>query len=307
MDISLLVSGSVITKKSTVSPLNLIENLSVKYQTVCQRKNLKFSKHVSIAREHTIINIDAHLLDKALNHLLDNAVKFTHAGSVTIGVSDSADEFEFFVADTGSGIDITAQSLVFDYFRQEEVASTRGYEGSGLGLSIAKGLTELLGGKIRLESEKGKGSVFYLTFPKGTEAYEGTGSSAKTVNKVKTKNTPVILVVDDDESNSLLLKTILEKSSFHCLLAYNGEEAVDICIESPDVALVLMDLKMPVMDGYEATRRIKELRKSLPVIGVTAFAMTGDKVKALEAGCDEYLAKPVKSEVLMAVIRKYLG
>lgn len=307
MDISLLVSGSIITKKSTFSPLSLIENLSVKYQTICQKKNLKFSKHVSIAMEHILINIDAPLLEKALSHLLDNAVKFTNSGSVTLGISDSADEFEFFVGDTGSGIDLAAQSIVFDYFRQEEVASTRGYEGSGLGLSIAKGLTELMGGKIRLESEKGKGSVFFLTFPKGPDAYEGTGSSAKTVNKVKTKNTSVILVVDDEESNSLLLKTILEKSSFHCLLAYNGEEAVDICIESPDVALVLMDFKMPVMDGYQATRRIKELRKSLPVIGVTAFAMTGDREKALEAGCDEYLTKPIHSEVLMAVIRKYLG
>lgn len=307
MDISLIISGNITTKKLTVNPRSLIESISGKFEPAFRKKGLRFIKHIPVTCYDIMISTDQQLLEKALSQLLDNAVKFTESGSVTLGIRESDYEVEFFVEDTGFGIDIAAQGTVFEYFRQEEIATTRGYEGSGLGLSIAKGLTELMGGKIRLESEKGKGSVFIMTLPKGTTTNAEIASPEVYLKKVNRKGPPVILVVDDDESNSLLFKTILEKYSFHYLLAFDGEEAIHICTESPDIDLVLMDLKMPVIDGFEATRRIKEFRKSLPVIGVTAFAMTGDKEKALAAGCDEYIAKPIKSEVLIAVIRKYLG
>jgi PAS domain S-box-containing protein len=305
MDISLIVSGNMIVNSIPVDLSLLLDNIYQKFLPKCQTKNLEFIKQFPSDTTPLLISDDG-LLEKALSHLVDNAIKFTIKGSITFGWHYNNNEFELFVKDTGSGIDPEAQSSVFQIFMQEDVADTRGYEGSGLGLSIAKGLVELMGGKIRIESEKWQGSSFYITFPLAEGQRLEIKSPDKAELKKKTGESAVILIAEDDESNSTLLITILKQASLKYLLAFNGKEAVEFCMTHPEISVVLMDIKMPVMDGLEATRKIKELRKDLPIVGVTAYAMTGDKEKALEAGCDEYLTKPVKYDLLLSVINKFL-
>jgi CheY-like chemotaxis protein len=156
-----------------------------------------------------------------------------------------------------------------------------------------------------MESKKAKGSVFYLTFPQGNGQSVEIKAPAKA--KLKTTESPVILIAEDDESNSALCQMILKKNNFTYLLAFNGKEALELCLTHPEISIVLMDIKMPVMDGLEATSKIKEFRKDLPILGLTAFAAVGDKEKALEAGCNEYLTKPVNSDFLLSVISKMIS
>jgi hypothetical protein len=306
MDISLIVSGNMIVKSKPVDLMLILENIYEKFLPKCKIKNLDFIKQFPSDTKTPLIS-DEGLLEKVLFHLLDNAIKFTIKGSITFGGHYTNGEIELFVKDTGSGIELEAQSSVFEIFMQEDLANTRGYEGSGLGLSIAKGLVELMGGRIRMESKKGKGSIFYVTLPSESETDSKTESTVIVKNKTIKSETSVILIAEDDESNSSFCQMILKKNDFDFLLAFNGKEALELCLTHPEISLVLMDIKMPVMDGLEATHKIKEFRKDLPIIGVTAFAMTGDKEKVLEAGCDDYLSKPVKSDLLLSVINKQLG
>jgi PAS domain S-box-containing protein len=306
MDISLIASGNMIVKAIPVDLALLLDEIYNKFHSKCKAKNLEFIKQIPSKTNNNSLLCDPSLLEKTISHLVDNAIKFTITGSVTLGFTSNENEFELFVKDTGAGISIESQSTVFEFFRQEDVANTRGYEGSGLGLSIAKGLLELMGGRIRVESGKGKGSAFYLTFPKVNGQSLEIKTPDKTESKKNASESSVILIAEDDESNSSLLITIFKKASINYLLAFNGKEAVELCRTHPEISLVIMDIKMPVMDGLEATRKIKELRKDLPIIGVTAFAMIGDKEKALEAGCDDCLTKPVKSDFLLSIISKHL-
>jgi CheY-like chemotaxis protein len=157
-----------------------------------------------------------------------------------------------------------------------------------------------------MESEMGNGTSFYLTFPDAGSQSSGFISPDRTEAKLNKRGSPVILLAEDDESNATLLGVIFDKASIKFLIAKNGMEAVDLCLSHPEISLVLMDIKMPLMDGLIATRKIKEFRKNLPIIGVTAYAMTRDKEKALEAGCDEYLTKPLKPDLLLETIKSLL-
>ena len=306
MDISLIVSGNMSVKSKPVDISHVLDKVYQKFLHKCKTKNLEFIRQFPADIKIPFI-CDENLLEKVLSHLLDNAIKFTRIGSINLGFNFSDREFEFFVKDTGRGIDPEMQSTVFQVFTQGEVADTRGYEGSGLGLSISKGLIELMGGRLKMESEKDEGSAFYISFPQ----INGLSSEIKSYNNTEAKanksGSPLILIAEDEESNASYYKTIFNKSSLNYLLASNGKEAIELCQTHPEISIVLMDIKMPVMDGLTATRKIKELRKDLPIIGVTAFSMTGDKEKALEAGCDDYLSKPVKSDLLLSVISKHLG
>jgi CheY-like chemotaxis protein/two-component sensor histidine kinase len=307
MDISLIVSGSTIVKPKSLNLNILLSKINEKYYSKSKLKNLEFTLQLPLETNVTLTDCDPLLLEKAISHLVDNAIKFTITGSITIGFTYNENEFKIYVKDTGSGISKESQSTIFDFFRQENVANTRAYEGSGLGLSIAKGLVELMGGRITVVSEKGKGSDFYITFPKTSSQILEIETPEKTEAKVKISQSPLILITEDDESNSAYLCTIFKKTSLNYLFAKNGREAVELCHTHPEISLILMDIKMPLMDGLIATRKIKEFRKNLPIIGVTAYAMTGDKEKAIEAGCDEYLTKPVRSEQLFSLINRYIN
>lgn len=195
-------------------------------------------------------------------------------------------------------------SNLFNYFVQEDSSNTRGYEGSGLGLAIVKGLVTLLNGNIKVFSEKTMGTTFYVSIPFDNECNKGKDTDNKNILSIKS-NDPLILIAEDDDDNYFLLETIFKKYSFKFLRAANGIEAIDLFKKHSDISLILIDLKMPVMNGFEATKQIKAINKDIPVIAVTAFALADDENIALQAGCDDYLAKPIKKDLLIKKLEKF--
>ncbi|MCK9423113.1 MAG: PAS domain S-box protein [Bacteroidales bacterium] len=304
MDISMIASGTTEVHRQPFNLNEVLYSLKDQFQPICDVKHLEIYLKIPDEKNDITLHSDSGLLIKIMSHLLDNAVKFTHQGVITFGYTIRSGVLEFFVQDTGSGISKEAEKWIFENFNQEELSDTRGPEGSGLGLSIARGLVQLLGGQIRLKSEKGVGSTFFFDLPNEEIVIE-ISSSTKSEKALLKSVKPVILIAEDDESNYLYLEAILKKAPVTVLIADNGEKAVELCRAHPEISLILMDIKMPVMDGLEATREIKSFRKDIPIIAVTAFAMSGDENKALEAGCDDYLAKPVRKELLLDRLKRY--
>jgi len=297
MDMALITSGNIIVNPKVFTLNQMLRSLWNQFKPLCDVKKLQLRLQIPDQSEIRTLCSDAEMISKIFSHLLDNSVKFTNQGEITFGYIIKPGSIEFYVKDTGIGISKNAQDLIFESFIQEEISHTRGHEGSGLGLSIAQGLVELLNGTITLDSEKGKGSAFIFNLPIGFQESPDI-ISGTTINKTHLPEKPVILIADDDHFNHIYLESIFKRDDLIVYSANNGQEAVDFCMEHPEISLVLMDLKMPVMDGFEATQKIKSFRKDLPVIAITAFAMSGDEKRILEAGCDDYIAKPIKRETL---------
>ncbi|HNX21670.1 MAG TPA: response regulator [Bacteroidales bacterium] len=246
---------------------------------------------------------DKELIRKILLKLLDNAIKFTSRGSISCGYKVLDESIEFFVKDTGKGIAQEKIDMIFKMFSQEESSMTRGYEGSGLGLTISKGLLNLLGGEIQVSSVKGIGSNFSFRIPfKTIETQTNPDEDLKLFDN---QNKPVILVAEDDELNYMYMETLFNRNGFEFFHVENGLEAVELCKENPQINIVFMDIKMPVMNGLEATKLIRGFRPDLPIIATTAYAQTGDEERFLSEGCNDYLAKPIRKEKLMEIIKKY--
>ena len=272
-----------------------------------KRKNdVKISVDLAFDDEESYINIDESRLLQILSNLINNALKFTEKGNIEMGyLLENKNTLKFYVKDTGIGISKDKQEIIFERFRQAEIDHIKLYGGTGLGLTICKRLVELMGGEIRVESEEGKGSAFYFTLP------------YQPVKKAEAKNPPEslnynlegkkILIVEDELSSLQLLEAIIADLKIQKIHAENGQKAVEICKEDPDIDLVLMNIEMPVMNGYEATREIKKIREDLPVIAQSAHALTGDKQKCIQAGCDDYISKPIDIDILITMMHKYLG
>jgi len=254
-----------------------------------------------------IVKIDDGKLHKILDNLIENAIKFTRKGFVEIGCSLLDDQLEFYVKDSGVGIRSDKKEIIFERFSQEEKAISRKTGGLGLGLSIAKANAELMNGRIIVESEKGKGSTFFLRLP-----YRSDYGKPKDTDEnpaVEENEVISLLVAEDDEVNYQFLEILLMKldSNIRILHAINGLEAVELCREHSDIRLVLMDVKMPEMNGDEATRLIKALRPELSIIAVTAYVSPENRESLLESGCNDFITKPLDPQVLYKVAGKYLN
>ena len=209
--------------------------------------------------------------------------------------------------DTGIGIPKDRQSAIFERFVQADISDKMARQGAGLGLSISKAYVEMLGGKIWVESEEGIGSTFYFTLP-----YNAAPEEKKVVGKVvqvqyqknQIKKLKV-LIAEDDVISEMLITIDVENFSKEILKAKNGLEAIEVCRNNPDTDLILMDIQMPVMNGHEATRQIRQFNKDVVIIAQTAFGLSGDREKAIEAGCNAYISKPIKKDELLSLIQKY--
>lgn len=300
MDISLLTSDNMECYIKKFSLTDLLEEFVQKYAQSIEEKELNL---VKVFTEKDInLDTDRELLGKAVNHLLSNAIKFTSKGEITIGIKTQDNTLEIYVKDTGVGISADSQQRVFERFTQEEQGSVRRFEGSGLGLTIVKGIMDLLHGHVRLESEKGVGSTFTLSLPLINEMPAEKEKARQPVSKIA----PTILIAEDEDSNFFVMEILLRQLTVSKVIrAFNGLEAVAYCKSNPEISLVLMDIKMPELDGLEATQQIRGFNNTLPIIAVTAFAMTGDEQKALKAGCNEYVSKPVSMKALLQKLEKY--
>jgi CheY-like chemotaxis protein len=218
-------------------------------------------------------------------------------------------QLEFFVKDTGIGISEYLKKIIFDRFRQGYESFDRKYEGSGLGLSICKSYVEMLGGKIWVESREGKGSTFYFTVPYNavpegkSEAWNAVSTDDNDDHFKKLK----ILIADDEEISYSLLRRTLQKISVEMLHAITGVEAVEVCRNNPDLDLIMMDIRMPVMDGNEATRQIRQFNRKVAIIAQTAYGFSGELEKAMDAGCNDYITKPIDKTLLYNLIQKHLN
>jgi len=258
--------------------------------------------------KEAIIKTDNEKVLTILTNIIRNAIKFTNEGSIEFGYEKMGEFLEFYVKDTGIGIPDYQKELIFERFRQGSESFDRMYEGSGLGLSICKSYVDMLGGRIWMESEERKGSIFYFTIPYSAVLEEKSAINDAVYaedEEVQLKKLKILIAEDDEISASLLTRT-LQKISKEILYAKTGLEAVMTCRNHPDLDLVLMDIKMPDMDGHEATRQIRIFNKDIIIIAQTAFVVSNEGEKAIEAGCNDYITKPIKITLLIELIKKQI-
>ncbi|MFK5959196.1 MAG: PAS domain S-box protein [Lutibacter sp.] len=306
MDISKLETGQIKLNLSKTIIYNELKHLFDLYGFEASNKgiqlkldNLNFSKELTLETDQ----IKLHAI---LTNLIKNAIKYSHQGIINFGCIEKPNYFEFYIKDSGIGIPKNRQEAIFERFVQADIEDTNVYEGAGLGLSISKSYVEMLGGKIWITSKVNESSQFYFTIPKNKVSKE------KTVSKTKLKNTSSfenlkVLIAEDEIYAYEYLKVLLNNLKCTLFHAKNGIEAVEICKANPELDLVLMDVKMPKMDGYEATRKIRKFNKNIYIISQTAYALQGDKEKALEAGCNAYITKPIKKNVLINLVSTYMN
>lgn len=305
VEISKIESGTVVIHPSQVNISELVENIFNFFKPQAIKKGLDFKLINEIEEPGLQVETDRGKLESIVTNLVKNAIKFTEKGQIKVEVGIRNSTLEFCIRDTGIGIPKHRQAAVFNRFEQADIEDTRVFEGSGLGLAIAKSYVEMLGGKIWLESEVGAGSKFYFTIPLHKTRY--MRSEPKKPEKQAVSSEHTILLVEDEPVNMQLLKVILGDKKYRLLEAVTGEDAVKLVETHPEINLVLMDVKLPGIDGWEATRRIKKLRPGLPVIAQTAYAFAQDARMAKQAGCDDYLAKPVKREELLKKLTTHLA
>ncbi len=309
IDISKIESGlmNLDYKESDID--EQIDFIYTFFKPEVEKKGLEFSINKAALTHETNILVDREKLYAILINLVKNAIKFTREGYIEFGYNkiEMPDKaiLEFYVKDSGVGIPRDRQKAIFERFIQADISNKDAYQGAGLGLSISKAFVEMLGGEIWVESEPEKGSSFYFTVPykvaPGKEtAARGAESSPDFKGNVKKLK---VLIVDDDKTSVDLLKNIVGKLSSDILIAGNGDKAIEICRNNTDIDLILMDIQLPGVDGYEATRKIRQFNESVIIIAQTAFALTGDREKSIEAGCNDYISKPINKNLLISMIR----
>ncbi|MGG7034933.1 MAG: PAS domain S-box protein [Flavobacterium sp.] len=318
IDISKIESGlmKVTLAETNINEINEYIFNFFKHEALSE--GIKISLKNGLPNEEAFIFSDKEKITNILTNLVKNAVKFTHKGKIEFGyrlkqidensvkpIDENVDhELEFYVNDTGNGIDQHQLQLIFERFRQTSESTSKDYEGAGLGLAITKSFVEMLGGKIWVESKSGVGSTFYFTLP-----YSKTAKKIK----VKKQDTTIennysdlrILISEDDEISAKLLDLSVKSISNYVIRAKNGEEAVDLFKNNPGIDLILMDIQMPKMDGYQATAEIRKFNSDVIIIAQSAFALSEDVQKAKSVGFTDHIAKPVKKVELLKLIEKH--
>jgi PAS domain S-box-containing protein len=286
-----------------------IEYIYTFFKPEIEAKGIQFSFKNSLPSKEAILKTDRENVYAILTNLVKNAIKYSEKGTIEFGYNLKGRYLEFFVRDTGIGIPKDRQKAIFERFIQADIEDKMARQGAGLGLSISKAYVEMLGGKIWVESEEGIGSTFYFTLPytsekmkeKNAKNEDLTPAEVNPINKLK------ILIAEDDEVSEELISIAVQKFGKEIISVRTGKEAVEACLNNPDIDLVLMDILMPEMDGHEATSQIRKFNKDVIIIAQTAYAIEGDKEKALKAGCNDYISKPINKHKLLALIQKYFN
>jgi PAS domain S-box-containing protein len=255
----------------------------------------------------SVIITDKVKLRQIFINLINNAFKFTEHGKIEVGCSfSSANNMEFYVADTGKGIPLDKHELIFNRFMQVNNTVDHPQKGTGLGLAIVKGLVELLGGEIKVKSTPGQGSRFSFSFAYQSTLMQETPVIKPEVNDLKEFSKKTLLIVEDDEFSAQYIEELLADSGLKIHRVKTGPEAIRY-VEQKLVDIILMDIRLPEINGYEVTRTLKSQWPQIKIIAQTAYAMQDERHKALEAGCDDYLSKPVVKNILFNMIHTQLS
>ncbi|MBN2614365.1 MAG: response regulator [Bacteroidales bacterium] len=282
------------------------------FDAQARQEGILLSHNNGLPDEQSMIQTDHEKFIGIMSNLINNAIKFTNEGTIDFGYTQKGDVLEFYVQDTGIGIREDKKEVIFERFRQGDDSLTRPYEGSGLGLSISKNYVEIMGGTLGFESthnnpEGKNGTRFYFQLPfypagRTNEVHHQPADPLKPNKKNKKLKT---LIVEDDVISGKLLEIRLSPIASDILQAKNGKEAISTCKNHSDIDLVFMDIKLPDMTGYEVTRQIRKFNKNLLIVAQTAFALEGDRDKALEAGCNDYITKPIEPDKFNLILKKY--
>jgi PAS domain S-box-containing protein len=309
ISISKVESGQIEISKTETNINEQLEYIYTFFKPEANLKGIDLTLQKILPSGNNYIKTDCEKLYAVLTNLVKNAIKFTNEGSIEIGCEKKGGYLEFFVKDTGLGIPISQKKIIFERFRQANETISRTHEGSGLGLAISKAYVEMLDGRIWVESQEGKGSTFYFTIPfhsdidhKNDTVVDKAVSIIKEENKVKDLK---VLIVEDDAISKLLITIAVKPYSKEILKVSTGFEAIEACRNNPDIDVVMMDINMPEMGGYEATKNIREFNKDLVIIAQTANGMQSDRDNAIAAGCTDYISKPINITDLGALIQKY--
>ena len=322
VDISKIEAGQMEINIRETNVTELMDFMFQFFKHEVESKGVLFSFQKRVQSHEVIIKTDKEKLHAILFNLIKNAIKYTKAGSIEIGYflrtnDDSGKlrvkgELGFFVKDTGIGIPAGRQKAIFERFIQADVLDANAYQGAGLGLSISKAYVEMLGGRIWVDSEEGIGSTFYFTIPYNYYKKRKQGfpvqTKAKDGSREKNPESPKlkILIVEDDEPSAKLISEIIKEISTEILYATTGVQAIDKCRKNKDTDVILMDVRMPEMDGYEAIRQIRRFNKDIIIIAQTAHGLTGDREKSLAAGADDYISKPIKKAELLKKLQAHI-
>lgn len=310
-EISEIQTGGSKVNLTRISINSLIQDLFTRFKPETENKGLDFTSCINLPHDIVYLISDVKKLNTVLNYLINNAIKFTKAGSVALGIRLKEEvkdaPIEFSIEDTGIGIAENKLETIFERFRQADDSSTRQYEGSGLGLTIAKAYVEMLGGTIWGESTEGKGSKFSFTIPCNCDPAEKLVAADISVTEkggLPAKSLK-ILIAEDDLASSMLLKLAINPFCKEIISVKTGIEAVEACRNHLDIDLVFMDIKMPEMDGAEAVRQIRHFNPDVVIFAQTAYALSNNRVELINAGCNDYISKPVRKDQLLLLIKKY--
>ncbi len=307
VDISKIEAGQMTLNYSYIDLNNVLTELYDFFKPEAEQKKLNLILEKSIPERGFFIETDKGKLEAIITNLIKNSIKFTEHGKIIIGYSTDVNKIELFVKDTGIGIPTNKQKVIFDRFTQVELDYTKEYEGSGLGLAITKAYVDLLGGKISLQSIVNCGTSFFVSLPCISCTAQAENKQDKTdfqhENILKTLN---LCIVEDDFVSAEFLINLFKGDCNKIVHARNGDEAIKICKNNPDINFILMDIKMPVMDGYEATKEIRKFNNKIPIIAQTAYSFEEEKIKCLEAGCNDYITKPFNRVNIVQLIERYV-
>ncbi len=308
IDISKIEAGQMKLNNSETHVNFLLEELYNFFYPDANSKGLSLISLPTLPNDQVTIVSDSDKLHAILSNLIKNAIKYTKTGNITFGYLLRKDFLEFYVNDTGIGVPDERMDAIFNRFEQADIEDQDALDGSGLGLTISKAYVEMLGGNIWITSKKGFGSKFSFTIPYKRKQKKPI---APAKNKIPLPTTyssfgSTILIVEDDETSYYFLKTILDDKFDKILHAYNREETIILFKENPEIECILMDIKLPGINGYEVTKEIRSLNKDIVIIAQSAFAFYSDRTKAINAGCNDFISKPLVKETLLATIKRHL-
>lgn len=304
IELSKLEKGMIEIKKEKFNVCNELNNLVFDTQNKLLKPEVEFIWEFDEHLKNQVVETDKLNLVLILKHLISNAIKFTEKGHVKFRANKNKKDLVISIEDTGIGIPENELDTIFKPFRKSEDTIQKAIDGNGLGLTLAQKLANTMGGEIKVSSQLEKGSRFTLSLPNifVDEPVQKNNLLSEKILRNKT-----VLIAEDELSNFMFLEAVLQKLGCNVLHAKNGEEAIHCGLNGQKIDLILMDLKMPVMDGFTATKKIREANQEVPIIAHSAFVLNNEQELAREAGCNDYLPKPVKPAELIKVLQKHIA